>query len=118
MNDIIKGCHKHDENKARRFVIDSIRNSMELLFLRERYNSFYSIALHNDGKERDLEQAKVAVAIAPNPLEELSPEERQEIDNRAKPIVDKMMDLSEIEGKKDDFEEGKFFSPDISRCVT
>lgn len=118
VNDIIKGCHKHDENKARRFVIDSIRNSMELLFLRERYNSFYSIALHNDGKERDLVQAKVAVAIAPNPLEELSPEERQEIDNRAKPIVDKMMDLSEIEGKKDDFEEGKFFLPDISRCVT
>lgn len=118
VNDIIKGCHKNDENKARRFVIDSIRNSMELLFLRERYNSFYSIALHNDGKERDLVQAKVAAAIAPKPLEELSPEERQEIDNRAKPIVDKMMDLSEIEGKKDDFEEGKFFSPDISRCVT
>lgn len=118
INEIIKGCHKLDENKARRFVIDSIRNSMELLFLRERYNSFYSIALHNDGRERELVQEKVAAAIAPKSLEELSPEERQEIDNRAKPIVNKIMDLSEVEGKKDDFEEGKFFSPDISRCVT
>ena len=33
-------------------------------------------------------------------------------------IAKKMMNLSAIEGEKDDFEEGKFFSPDISRCVT
>lgn len=109
INDIIKGSHKHDDQKPRRFVIDSIRNSMELLFLRERYNSFYSIALHNDGKERDLVRAKVAAALGVDPKE---PTERM------LQITDKMMDLSEEEGKKDDFEEGKFFSPDISRCVT
>lgn len=67
INDIIKGCHKHDEKKARRFVIDSIRNSMELLFLRERYNSFYSIALHNDGRERTLVLKKVAEALEVDP---------------------------------------------------
>lgn len=109
INDIIKGCHKYDDKKARRFVIDSIRNSMELLFLRERYNSFYSIALHNDGKERELVQAKVAAALGVDP---------EKPTGRVQLITDKMMGLSEEEGKKDDFEEGKFFSPDISRCVT
>lgn len=109
INDVIKGCHRKYPDKARRFVIDSIRNSMELLFLRERYNSFYSIALHNDSRERELVLKKVAVALG------VDPEKPTE---RVLQITDKMMELSEEEGKKDDFEEGKFFSPDISRCVT
>lgn len=111
INDIIKGCHQADNNKKRRFVIDSIRNSMELLFLRERYNSFYSIALHNDGREDALVKEKVRKAIGATP-------ESEELCKRADIIARKMMNLSAIEGEKDDFEEGKFFSPDISRCVT
>lgn len=118
INDIIKGCHHADYDKERRFVIDSIRNSMELLFLRERYNSFYSIALHNDGRERELVMKKVMCAIAQKSLDEIETEEREIFENNSKPIVDKMMGLSEVEGKKNDFEVGKFFSPDISRCVT
>ena len=118
INDIIKGCHQAAPDKERRFVIDSVRNSMELLFLRERYNSFYSIALHNDGRERELVLKKVMRAITKKPLDKLETKEREELYNKTKPIVDKMMALSEVEGKKNDFEEGKFFSPDISRCVT
>ena len=111
INDIIKGCHQAEPDKERRFVIDSIRNSMELLFLRERYNSFYSIALHNDGREEGLVKTKVRKAIG-------ATAESKELCNKADFIAKKMMNLSAIEGEKDDFEEGKFFSPDISRCVT
>lgn len=106
INDIIKGCHLYDHDKARRFVIDSIRNSMELLFLRERYNSFYSIALHNDNHEKELIHEKVRKAI------------NQGCEGNIDLIVSKIMSLNEAEGRKDDFEMGKFFSPDISRCVT
>lgn len=106
INNIVKGCHQADQQKERRFVIDSIRNSMELLFLRERYNSFYSIALHNDNHERDLVQAKVENIMGQGDKE------------RTNLITDKIMSLSDIEGKAGDFEQGKFFSPDISRCVT
>lgn len=106
INDIIKGCHLCCPDKARRFVIDSVRNSMELLFLRERYNSFYSIALHNDSHEKELIWEKVKKATD------------QEDEERTGLIVSKIMALNAVEGKKDDFEMGKFFSPDISRCVT
>lgn len=106
INDIIKGCHLCDHKKARRFVIDSIRNSMELLFLRERYNSFYSIALHNDNREKELIREKVENAVVSK--------DKLTIDR----ITNKIMSLNAAEGKKDDFEMGKFFSPDISRCST
>ena len=56
INQIIKGFHLNYPDRPRRFVIDSIRNSMEILYLRERYNSFYMIALHNDGREKNMVQ--------------------------------------------------------------
>lgn len=103
INHIIKGFHRNYPKAPRRFVIDSIRNSMEILYLRERYNSFYMIALHNDGKEKSMVRKKVS-KYADN--------------DRLTHIVNNIMKLSTIETKLDDFENGNFFAPDISRCVS
>lgn len=103
INQIIKGFHLNYPDRPRRFVIDSIRNSMEILYLRERYNSFYMIALHNDGKEKNMVQMKVSKYAEGDKLSH---------------IVNNVMKLSAIETKLDDFEDGKFFAPDISRCVS
>lgn len=103
INHIIKGYHIKDSKQPRRFVIDSIRNSMEIIYLRERYNSFYMIALHNDRKEKEMIEKKVS---------------KYADEEKTKNIVKNIMTLSKIETKLDDFENGKFFAPDISRCVS
>ncbi len=103
INHIIKGFHINDSDAPRRFVIDSIRNSMEILYLRERYNAFYMIAMHNDGNEKKMVEQKVSEYAE---------------GERATNIVKNIMTLSEKETTLDDFEDGKFFAPDISRCVS
>lgn len=103
INHIIKGHHINDSDAPRRFVIDCIRNSMEILYLRERYNAFYMIALHNEDKEKEMVKKKVL---------EYADEEM------ASKIASNIMALSRIEVKLDDFEDGRFFAPDISRCVS
>lgn len=104
INHIIKGYHINDSDAPRRFVIDCIRNSMEILYLRERYNAFYMIALHNDGREYAKVKKKVSKYV--------------DDEDRLLKIVKNIMTLNEEETKLEDFEKGKFFAPDISRCVS
>ena len=114
VNDLIKGYHKKNPDKHRRFVIDSVKNSMELLYLKERYNAFYTIAIHNDGKEKNLILHKVAKATYDKRYEDLKGEELGRVDF----LTEKIHNLNMIEKDKDDFEKGMFFGPDVSRCVT
>lgn len=101
---IIKGYHLRDKKAARRFVIDSIRCSLELLYLRERYNAFYTIAIHNDGRESLLIDKKVR-NFEPD-------EERRSL------ICRNIIAFNKSEASKKDFENGMLFAPDIERCVT
>lgn len=104
INDIIKAYHDNNPDDVRKFVIDSIRNSVEILFLRERYYAFYTIALHNDGKEEICVNDKLAEYI--------------ENEAHRSKVCKNIMELSKVEKKMGDFEKGLLFSPDISRCVT
>ena len=104
INHIIKGYHIANPNKSRRFVIDSIRSSLEIMFLRERYNAFYPIALHNDGHEMELLKDKVSKFV--------------DNEEHLVQVCANIQNLSEGEAEKNDFEKGYFFSPDVSRCVT
>lgn len=103
INQIIKGYHLNDRNAKRRFVIDSVRNSLEILYLRERYNAFYMVAIHNDGHEKDLLREKVV---------------RYAEGQRLEDICANISELSTHENKIDDFERGQFFAPDLQRCVS
>ena len=103
INQIIKGYHATNKKAPRRFVIDSIRNSLEILYLRERYNAFYMVAIHNDGHEMDLLRDKVSKYATGQHLED---------------ICDNISLLSSHENKIDNFEHGQFFAPDLQRCVS
>lgn len=104
INQLIKGFHNIDKESERRFVIDSVRNSMEILYLRERYNSFYMLAIHNDNSIKDLLMNKVRMCGFG--------------EETAKIMVQNMMRLSREEMKTDDFEHGLLYAPDISKCVS
>lgn len=104
INHIIKGYHESDRSAPRRFVIDSVRSSLEIMYLRERYNAFYQIALHNDGREENLVRDKVSRYVKDS--------------KHLNEVCANIHGLSLREADKGDFEDGFFFSPDISRCVT
>lgn len=114
INGIIKGYHENYPQKPRRFVIDSVRSSLEIMYMRERYSGFYSVALHNDGNEKKLVEHKVIKSMFNKKENELSEDEK--IIYHA--TVNRIMALSNAESDKCDFEKGLFYSPDISRCVT
>lgn len=114
INLLIKGYHEVHPDKSRRFVIDSVKNSMEILYLRERYNSFYMIALHNDGKEQELIREKVCQATYGRTWEDATKEQQE----KAMALTKKIINLGSIESEIDDFEKGKFYVPDVARCVT
>lgn len=112
INDIIKSYRKWNPNGdgQTRIVIDKIRNSLEAKFLKERYSAFYLIAVHDDllsGKhlisrlescyrtQEEIEKNKEIIALQEKLMSQI--------------------DAIEREGK--DFENGKFFSPNLSQCV-
>lgn len=114
INLLIKGYHEANPCKSRRFVIDSVKNSMEILYLRERYNSFYMIALHNDGNEPELIREKVCQATFGRPWEDATKKQQE----KAIVLTKRILNLGSIESETGDFEEGKFYVPDVARCVT
>lgn len=114
INQIIKGCHVADKEASRRFVIDSVRNSLEILYLRERYNSFYMIAVHNDSKEQREIADKLSKAMYNKSRTALTEEE----DKAMASTLERIEWLNSLESSIKDFEEGLFYGPDISRCVS
>lgn len=113
INQIIKGCHEDNKNAPRRFVIDSVRNSLEILYLRERYNAFYMVAVHNDGNENKLITEKVFKAVYKKDIDKNSQNEL----NQLTPMLQRIELLNKIESSIEDFEKGLFYGADISRCV-
>ncbi len=97
MNDIIKGA---DHESHRNFVIDSLRCSLEIVYLRERYNAFYMIAVHNADCLRTIEN-KVA----------------KYNEKEAENIAQHIYDLGITENSPKDYEDGLFSVPDIYNCI-
>lgn len=112
INDIIKSYRKWNPrgDKQTRIVIDKIRNSLEAKFLKERYSAFYLIAVHDDlSSEKHLISRLESCYTT---QEELA-RNKEIIAIQEKLMV--QIDSIEREGKN--FENGKFFSPNLSQCV-
>lgn len=113
INYIIKGTHRNtnEQDCSRRIVIDSIRNSMEALYLRERYTAFYMIAVHDDDNRAEHFKEKVSKSVAPTLI-------KQEIESEKINLMHAcLMYLMNIETENGDFEEGKFHSPNVGQCI-
>lgn len=95
---------RHAKSKKAYICIDSLRNSLEIMYLKERYAAFYMIAIHNDNRYRDRIIDRLVTK---------SPENKNNISE----IADKIIRLDEIENRGDDFKAGRFYSPDVENCI-
>lgn len=105
INSLIKSWRSRNQKKAH-ICIDSLRNSLEIMFLKERYAAFYMIAIHNEDryKDRILERIKLSTNTSVNK-------------NDTSIIAEKVIRLDEKENKGNDFKEGLFYSPDVENCI-
>lgn len=125
INDLIKGYKKvlnttskpSEEHKAEeyrekpcRIVIDKIRNSLEAKFLKERYSAFYMIATH----EEQAVESHLCKRIEKIYEEENKVRANEELTALQ---IKKIIELDSIEREGKDFENGRFFSQNLSQCV-
>lgn len=106
INKIIKARNKFNisVSKSTKIVIDSLRNSLEVTFFKERYSAFYMVAtkdILNNSMERLNERFFKKI---PNELERLE-------------LIEKLIDLDETEYKNKDFSKGIFTSPNVENCI-
>lgn len=109
INILIKGFKRKSQTnkKGCGIVIDSLRNSLEAMFLRERYTAFYLIAVNdNDKRELNLQESiksKMPKTVGDDTLLDI--------------VYEKVNNLSYIEVKSSDHSKGKFASPDIENVI-
>lgn len=115
INYIIKGeqRNKGENDSSRRIVIDSIRNSMEALFFKERYTAFYLIAVHDDEHRVEHFKDKVRLSVAGTLIEQKKSVNKEKIET----MYRSLMYLMNLETANSDFEKGKFHSPNIGQCI-
>lgn len=97
INRLIKGYREKNGNG--RIVIDSIKNSLELIYFKEKYSAFYSIATNKLAKER-IEYKK----------SKIKHHDIQSINN-------KIIKIDNTEYKGGQVMSGKFSTPDIENCI-
>jgi deoxycytidylate deaminase len=92
------------EDRPTKIVIDSLRNSLEIMFFKQRYSAFYMIA------------TKDVLGNAKKRIEERLESKIPDLDERHR-VVQEVLSLDEIEYKTNDFALGRFSSPDVENCI-
>ena len=104
INRLIKAKRIVNGSKPTKIVIDSIRNSLELMFFKERYSAFYMLATKDIiGNTRERIDGRLCETLTDS-----SERER---------IVLKVLDLDATEYRTKDFSKGIFSSPDLENCI-
>lgn len=111
INGLLKGMKKDSGTCQRRFVIDSIRNSTELAYLKERYNAFYVIAVSCSDVERNDFIVKKLI-YAGKDGKRLKRKDREKIELTRNAI----RWITDIEADKKDHDNGKLAFPDTELC--
>lgn len=102
INQLIKGWRR--EKQTTKLVIDSLKNSLELMYFKEKYAAFYMISTNKTDAERRKHINKTLESKLPDEIER-------------KKVVDDLMKLDDNEYKLNDFKRGVFSSPDIENCI-
>lgn len=90
---------QNQERKACHVAINSLKNSLEIMFFKERYSAFYMAAIHND----EILKKRIKTQI--------KHEEHKEV------TYHKLVDLDSIEYKSESFSGGEFSAPDVQNCI-
>lgn len=104
INRLIKAKKVINKNKPTKIVIDSLRNSLEIMFFKERYSAFYMVA------------TKDVIGNSKNRINERLKDKITECNERNR-IINKILELDSIEYKTKDFSAGDFSSPDVENCI-
>lgn len=100
INRLIKAYKTYSEDSGTcQIVINSLKNSLEIMYFKERYSAFYMIAVHSDENRNT-----VFNSIVKSNLEKSR-------------TVERLVDLDNTEYKTNDFRVGIFSSPDIENCI-
>lgn len=100
INRLIKAYKSEEENKDNcHIVINSLKNSLEIMYFKERYSAFYMMALHNESNRTAIFN-KIVKSF-----------DYKEV------TVEKLMNLDNVEYRTRDFKNGVFSSPDIENCI-
>ncbi len=104
-NRLIKSKKQHNDRNGNptKIVIDSLRNSLEIMFFKERYSGFYMLAT-KDGNNRL--KSRIIDRIAKKKLKE-----------DVSTLIDNVIDLDATEYKTSDHSRGVFSSPDVYNCI-
>lgn len=86
-----------------KIVIDSLRNSLEIMFFKERYSAFYMLAT-KDGNNRA--QSRLEARLNAKSLKE-----------NHKKLITNIIELDATEYKTNDHSKGVFSSPDVYNCI-
>lgn len=107
INIIIKGIKHSNEKDGCRIVIDSLRNSLEARYFKERYTAFYLVCV-NDGVNREARLRKSIIEKMPKTE-----------DNKTllSAVVDNIKRITGVELRGKDFSKGKFASPDVENVI-
>ena len=109
---IIKINNKAEQNV--RIIIDSLKNSLEINFFKERYSGFYLISSNRDFIEvKEYLQKKLSTIFYNK-----EPKDLCEIENdRVKQVLVELIDLDNAHYKIGDFKKGNFSNPDLENCI-
>lgn len=100
INRLIKTFKNFDESKDDcHIVINSLKNSLEIMYFKERYSAFYMVAIHSIKNREDTFNDMVK-----NPDYKLE-------------TVDRLKNLDLFEYQINDFKKGIFSSPDVENCI-
>lgn len=103
INKIIKIWRSNNPQHCK-IVIDSLKNSLELSFFKEKFAAFYMVAVKKNLSERNKELKEIISGFG------YSPEKTIEHLNR-------ILLLDESEYRGDDVNKGMFAYPDIENCI-
>jgi deoxycytidylate deaminase len=109
---IIK-INKRAESQVR-LVIDSLKNSLEINFFKERYSGFYLISSNRDFADvKKYLQNKVSQSFFDKEQQYLDLAENERVNN----AVEELIDLDNVHYKIGEFKKGHFNYPDLENCI-
>ncbi|MGK2863551.1 MAG: hypothetical protein ACSLE0_16585, partial [Chitinophagaceae bacterium] len=97
---IIKSHKYHNGNDDKcQLVIDSLRNSLEIMFFKERYSAFYMISIHNDSGHINRIKHKI------------------KHDDQDDLTLNRVIEMDKVEYDSSSFSRGEFYAPDVQNCI-
>ena len=110
LNQLIKAFRKRPGGKTTKIVIDAMKNSLELMYFKEKYSAFYAVATNKNDLLRQRYVLEKAIQQYPS-------SDKKNTDSKAHKHSAHLLMLDDIEYKTTDHKSGEFYAPDIENCI-